>query len=281
MGRQQFQDPRALEVARYPLLLLGLAITALLLWGAGARTADAQDLSGVEAPTLSTSYLPPSIEAWGTTVLQFFIDNSANDVAAEDVSFNISVPPNQFFALPDTLSSTCDGAIEFDYNHHRVILTDATVPAGGTCAVTVGVVPHGGSEAQISSPTFETSLGESTPVHSVLEVLPGHPTAPIAEISVQESRLEVGESTTVTLVVDNSASPRDAHRLSALLFQIGSAQLDLDPSSLSNSCGGSVEFSSVRPRLLIREGFVAAHASCRIEIRARAVRPGANRSTLR
>lgn len=120
----------------YTLPLTGGAVTLV-----GSSGAAMQDLASVPAlpPTVTMSFSPSVLGAPGaTSVLTITLTNPAS-VPQRGAGFTLSYPANLVNAPAPAVNSTCGATATAAAGGGSVALSGGTIPAGGSCTVTVTV----------------------------------------------------------------------------------------------------------------------------------------------
>jgi uncharacterized repeat protein (TIGR01451 family) len=117
---------------------LGLRIAFLVL-GSVVALAHAGYGGVVAPPTISKAFGAATIPLNGTTTLTFTYTNPNAGTALTGVSFTDTLPSGLIFPPPDGFTGNCSGT-EMFVGTDTVSLTGGTVPANGSCFLTVGAV---------------------------------------------------------------------------------------------------------------------------------------------
>lgn len=106
--------------------------------GAGAIASDV--LTVLEHPAVAKAFSPASISAGGTSTLTITLGNSNTSANITGVAFTDTYPANLFNAATPNASTTCPGGtLAATAGGGAVALSGASIPAGGSCTVTVDV----------------------------------------------------------------------------------------------------------------------------------------------
>ncbi len=211
-------------------------------------------------PTISKAFSPAIINAGGTSTLTLTLVNPNNSVATLSAPFTDTLPAN--VSTSGAGANTCGGVVTS--NASSVTLTGGSIPANGSCTVTVNVTGSTGGNFINSLPTgsLQTSNGSNTaPAAATLTVIPATPTAPIVNKAFAPASVTAGDPSTLTITLinpNNSIATLSApftDTLPANVFTSGSG---------ANTCGGtlSVGVSSVT----LTGGSIPANGSCTVTV---------------
>ena len=130
------------------------------------------------APTLSKAFSPATIAAAGVSTLTITLSNPNASIATLSGALIDTLPPGVVIAFPTNASTTCSGSggVDATIGGTTVTLqTPSSIPANGSCTVTVNVTALvGGSYFNsLAAGALQTSNGtNAAPVVATLTVLP-------------------------------------------------------------------------------------------------------------
>ncbi len=127
------------------------------------------------APTLSKSFSPSIINTGGVSILTITLSNSSSTVATMTAPLTDTLPSGLVIAQTPSASSTCGGTLMANAGGSKVILTGGSIPANGSCKVTVGVTAKnvGGYSNKLPAGALQTNIGSNaTLALAILTVLP-------------------------------------------------------------------------------------------------------------
>jgi uncharacterized repeat protein (TIGR01451 family) len=214
------------------------------------------------APTVTKTFAPDVIAAGGTSTVTVTIDNSANLVAATNVTFLDMLPAGVVVAAAPNAATTCTGgtvtaspgAGSFGYS-------GGTVSGGASCTVSVDVAAAAAGSYE-NSVTVSSSLGSSSPASDTLTVSG----APLVVKAFSPAEIGLGETTTVVITIDNTAG---ALPVSGLSFTdtLPAGMTVADPANASTTCtGGTVTAVPGAGSFEFAGGSVAAGGSCTVMV---------------
>lgn len=106
--------------------------------GASNTVAASASLTVNQAPAVSKSFSPASIASAGNSTLTITLSNS-NAFAATGAAFTDTYPAGLVNAGTPAVATTCGGTATATAGGSTVALSGGTIPAGGSCTVTVTV----------------------------------------------------------------------------------------------------------------------------------------------
>jgi uncharacterized repeat protein (TIGR01451 family) len=119
--------------------ILAGAVTAANAASNPAPVAATLTVELLAAPTVAKSFTPATIPPGGTSTLTISLGNP-NAAAIVDVGFTDNFPAGlQVAAAPD-ISTTCGGTVDAVAGGTSLIFSGGTIPANGSCEVSVSVV---------------------------------------------------------------------------------------------------------------------------------------------
>jgi LPXTG-site transpeptidase (sortase) family protein len=171
-----------------------------------ANNTGSDTVTVVAPPSISKNFSPDPIFVNGTSVLTFTITNPNTGTALTGVGFTDALPAGlQVAATPGASTSVGCGSPTFSPAAADVTLTfsGATIPASGTCTVTVNVTgTTAGLKNNTSGAVTSTNGGTGNTASDTLTV------NPLIDVSldkqVDNAVPDVGSAVTFTLVVANA-----------------------------------------------------------------------------
>jgi len=203
--------------------------------------------------------------AAGTPSLTFTITNpSTNEVTnlafLDDLNNTLAgltatnLPLNNVCGLGSTLSGSS-----------IIILNNATVPASSNCSFSVNLlVPTAttaGTYINTTSNLSQSGLQRGNPATASLVIEP----PPSFAKSFTASTIAVGETSTLTFTIDNSASALAATAL-AFTDNLPTGMVIASPNGISNTCTGTATATATSTIISLTNGTIAAGASCTLSI---------------
>jgi len=240
----------------------------------GAVTLDTNTVSvtscaaTVKPPVIGKSFNKASIIAGGTSVLTLTLSN-ANGTAANMTSALTDTFPTGVF-VSGNASTTCGGTVTALMGKSSLSLSGGTIPANGSCTVTVTVTaPVAGSYINsVPAGALKTSNGNNVaPAVATLTVTPViTPTLvpPTLGKSFSPASIPVGGISTLVLTLSNSNSVIDT--LTASVTDHLPAGLTVDGAA-STTCGGTVDALLGSTAVTLNGGFIPADGSCTVSVK--------------
>ena len=126
-------------------------------------------------PTVAKSFSPTSIATGGTSTLTITLTN-ANATAITGAAFTDTYPANVTNTATPGLTNTCGGTATAAANGSSLALSGGTIPASGSCTLTVAVTSSvAGSYLNSTGSVTTTNAGSGTAATATLTVTGGAP----------------------------------------------------------------------------------------------------------
>ncbi|MDU8910050.1 hypothetical protein [Aestuariicoccus sp. MJ-SS9] len=171
--------------------------------GTSAAASATLSVTAAGLPVFAKVFSPDSIVQGDVSTLTLTIDNGTALVAAENAAFEDVFPEGLTLADAPALASTC-GDVTLAGDGTGLTLSGGTVPASGTCEISVDVTALEPGEYVNTSGDLTTSLGNSGTAAAILAVTsagaPG-----FAKVFAPDSIVQ-GGVTTLTFTVDNASA---------------------------------------------------------------------------
>jgi LPXTG-site transpeptidase (sortase) family protein len=142
----------------------------------GTTGIAAASLTVLQPPSMSKLFAPNPILTNGTSTLTFTITNPNLNNALTGVAFSDTYPSGLQNAATPNAATNCTGGVVATPTTSSVNLGSATVPAGGSCTVTVNVTAaSAGTYANTSGAVSSTNGGTGNTASNTLTVNPPNP----------------------------------------------------------------------------------------------------------
>ena len=242
-----------------------------LITGTGGFTTTAGDTASVIAlkpPAISKAFSPATIGAGSTTTLTFTLTNTAaNTVAYSNATFTDTLT-NMGIAGNQNAGGTCSGASGNSFTNGQtglITLTGLTIPAGGSCTVTLSVTSTSiGANANTTSgvTTTQTPTAGTGAAPVNLTVRGTTLTKAFAPATVL-----TGVPSTLTFTIANGTGNPAQSGLS-FTETLPVNLVVASPSNASTTCvGGIVTAGSGSNTIVLSNGNMAlAQASCTVTV---------------
>ena len=203
-------DPAARARLRGAVFALMLALVLLAGGAVPAHAAPARHAAsgvpcGISAlhpcpVSITQQFGAPSIPLNGSTSLLLRISHTSNaGLPIAGIGFNDGLPPGLIVATPSGLSTSCDGSASAVSGSASVKLSDATLPVGAMCTVSLDVVGVlAGIQDNEVTVNSDAGMGDTSSV-PVTVVAP-----PTLATEFGAASLSLGGSTSVTFTVRNT-----------------------------------------------------------------------------
>jgi len=252
-------------------LTTGAIVSGRALAYTGAVTLDSNQVAvstcnssvGLLPPTVSKAFNPAIINAGGSSALTITLSN-ANAAAATGAGFTDSLPSG--LSAGSVSSNTCGGTASTTAS--TVTLAGGTIPAGGSCVVTISVTAaNAGSYINsLAIGALTTSNGSNAgPAVATLTVntVAGSPIPPTIGKAFSLATISAGGTSTLTITLTNpdpSTPASDAGFTDTLPSGV------LVSGVVSNGCGGTLTAPPASPTVNLAGGSIGTNSSCDVVV---------------
>jgi hypothetical protein len=244
---------------------------AIALTGAvtlDSNTVSVNSCTPVNAPpVLGKSFNKPSIIAGGNSTLTITLSNPNTTAASITSALTDTLPTGTF--VSGTASTTCGGTVAATIGSSTVSLAGGSIPADGTCTVTVAVTaPAAGSYINsLPAGALKTSIGNSvSPAVATLTVTAGVGPVlvpPTLGKSFSPATIFVDGVSTLVLTLSNSNAVIDT--MTAPLTDHLPAGMSVDGAA-TTTCGGTVDALKGSTSVTLTGGTIPAEGSCTVSV---------------
>ncbi|MBW4982658.1 hypothetical protein KZZ07_08900 [Mameliella sp. CS4] len=212
--------------------------TSTLFSGGIQLAAPATATLNVEpAPTFAKVFAADVITVGQTSTLTFTVDNTASAIAASSLDFTDNMPATVQVAATPNASATCTGGtLTATAGTSTITYTGGTVAAGASCTVSVDVTSTNVGSHTNTTGDLTSSSGNSGNATDVLTAEP----LPAFSKSFATSTLGLGQVTTLSFTIDNSASALPANGLNFVDNLPAGIEANMAAlnASIAAACGG-------------------------------------------
>ena len=227
---------------------------------AGSNTAAASAALSVGRPFIAKAFSPNPILPAGTSVLTFTLSNGTAS-AMTGVAFGDTYPAGLLNHTTPAVTNTCGGSTTGGASGGNTIgLTGGTIPANGSCTVSVTVsAAASGVYNNVSGAVTSVSHGAGNTAAAALTVM----APPTVAKTFSPSTVAIGTPSVLTLTLTNP----NAFAITAAAFS------DAYPAGLINTTtpagsttctGGTVTAASAGTSLVLGGGTIPAGGSCSV-----------------
>ena len=258
--------------------MLGRALAGVGAGGAGAVTMDTNQVAVVPCavavvnpPTVGKSFSPATINSGGTSTLTITMSNANTTPAAQSGSLVDTLPTGMTIANTSTTNSCASGTVGVSSGGMTVTLSGFTIPASGTCTVTVEVTATIGGLNCVAAGALVANTGSNLLAACVnLAVIP-----PAVPPLLGKSFNPVTSTTTTTgtsILTINLINPGTTPDVqSGSLVDTLPAGMTIANTSTSSSCttggtGGAVLVSLGGSTVTLSGFTIAASGSCMVTV---------------
>ena len=220
-------------------------------------------------PSISKSFALSVFPINTNTTLSFTLTNT-NTIALTGANFTDALPTGIVVANPVVQSNTCGGTLTAAPAATSISLTGGTIPANGTCTVTVTVTgTSAGVKNNVTSVIGSVEGGNgNTAAASTIVALP-----PTISKAFGVAVLPLNGVTTLTFSI---ANPNATTALSGVTFldPLPAGLLVSNPNGLINTCGGVVTALPGTAAISLAGGNLAISGTCTITVNVTGSAPG-------
>jgi uncharacterized repeat protein (TIGR01451 family) len=234
-----------------------------------------QSITVAAAPTISKAFGTPAIAADGTSLVTFTITNPNASLALTAAGFTDTLTAMTIAAPGGAAGGSCVGAggNTFATGATSLAFTGLTIPANGSCTVTVSVTsdvpgPHNNQASGVSS--AESATGAPSNV-AVLTVTAGTPT--IAK-SFAPASIAFGATSTITFLLSNTNGV--ALTGAGFTDTLSGMSIASPGGAAGGTCAGANSFATGAASLVFTGLTVPANSSCTVTVVVTSTTPGAH-----
>lgn len=242
--------------------------------GTNAGVSATLVITNLTAPAIAKAFAPATIAVNGTSVLTITLTNSnAAPNAVTNATFTDTYPLGVVNAATPAAATTCGGSLVANAGANSIALSGGTIPAAGSCTVTVTVTSASPSNYNNNIPagglTTANAGDNTTAASKVLTVL----VPPVITKSFTPGTVAVNANSLVTYVIFN---PSTTTNLTGVGFSdTYLTNITNNGTVLSNTCttggtAGTVTAANGGSSFVYANATVAANGSCTMTINVRA-----------
>lgn len=242
---------------------------------AGPATAD---LIVEPPPTFAKSFSPDSIEAGQVSTLTFTVDNSASNVAADNLSFFDIFPTGVVIADPTNASTTCTGGMgDAAPGATSFSFAGGMVGAESSCTIQFDVTSLLADTYVNTTGDLTSSSGNSGTATDTLTVTFSPP--PTFAKSFSPDAVSTGAASTLTFTIDNAASAAPASSLDFTDNLPATITVAVPPGASTTCIGGTLTAAAGSSVISYSGGSAPAGASCTVTVDVVGSTPGSYLNT--
>jgi uncharacterized repeat protein (TIGR01451 family) len=230
------------------------------------------------SPPLFNKLFAPNPATTGAAVtLTFTVDNTASVLAATGMDFTDNLPAGMVVANPSNASTTCTGGtLTAVSGSGAITYTGGSVAAGASCTVVADVTVASDGVFVNTTGDLTSSAGNSGSATDTLTATP----LPVVGKAFDPDTVALGQATTLTITIDNTASVVAATNLS-FTDNLPVGMEVANPSNASTTCtGGTLTAVAGSGTITYAGGTVAAGTSCTVVVDVLSNTPGDNVNTV-
>ncbi|MEO8740345.1 MAG: hypothetical protein ABI537_11680 [Casimicrobiaceae bacterium] len=218
-------------------------------------------LTVVGPPTIAKTFNPDTIPIGGATSMTITLTNPNATVAVTGVAFLDTYPTGLTNTASPGATNTCGGALTTAANGASLQLASGTIPAGGSCSISVNVTSTAQGAYLNSTGTVTTAnAGNAGPASATLNV---NSAIGVAKSFAPNQVSSVGTSLLqITLTNPNAAAVTGI----AFTDSYPANVTNTVPPGLVNTCGGTASAAANGTSLALTGGTIPANGSCALTV---------------
>lgn len=223
------------------------------------------------APPFSKAFAPASVGVGVASTLSFTIDNSANAAPAASLDFTDDLPAGLVVAQAPGVVDTCTGGtVKAAAGSGTISYTGGSAGANSTCTISIDVEAASPGFYANTTGDLTSTFGNSGTAEATL--IAG--AAPLFAKAFDPDMIEVGEISTLTFTIDNSANVVETTGL-AFTDNLPAGMVVAEPANVADTCGGGTLTAVPGSGLIdFAGGTVGAGSVCTISVDITITSPG-------
>jgi uncharacterized repeat protein (TIGR01451 family) len=242
---------------------------------AGDGSLSSASLRVINPPTIAKAFGASTIPLNGTTSLTFTISNGNTSSLVNGIAFTDTMPAGLVSATPTNLTSTCSGTATSTNGTSSVGLTGNSLPAGGSCTVSLNVTGTTPGVKNNSVQVTSTNAGTGNTSNASVTVL-GPPA--ISKVFGAAS-IPLNGSTSLSFTIQNNNT---AQSLSGIAFTdpLPAGLVISTPNGQTGTCGGGTITATQGANAISLSGAtLAASSSCTFSVNVSGTSAGQQSNT--
>ena len=237
--------------------------------GGTGNTATANLLVGT-GPSTIKSFNPTSVVPGGNSTLTLAITNPNSSLALSGVAFTDSLPSGMVLAGSPSATNSCNGTLTATGGANSLSLSNGSISAGGSCAVTVIVVGNTVGALTNTVSTTSTNGGTGNTSSAILNVV----SAPTISKSFGAASIALNTNTSLSFTIQNGNAGTALHGV-GFTDNLPAGLAVASPNGLSGTCGGgTIAAIAGGNSVSLSAATLAAGASCTFSVNVTGTSPG-------
>jgi hypothetical protein len=254
--------------------------------GPATASLEVKDAVGLLPPTIAKAFAPSTIAPDETSVLTITLGNdNGNDISLA-APLTDAFPSGLVVAAVPNASTDCGGGVlSADAGTDSVTLdAGATIPAGGTCSITVDVTPTAPDDADypnsIPPGALQTDAGENaTSADAMLRVMaPPAPLPPTVAVTLSPTSVATDAPSMLTITLGNANS--DDATATTFTNTLPSGLVVASTPNASTGCGGNLTANAGDGSIALDSATIPASGLCMVSVDVSAAAAGAYVDTI-
>ncbi|MFT5165066.1 MAG: hypothetical protein ACI8P3_000290, partial [Saprospiraceae bacterium] len=246
----------------------GVGVHTLTYTFGGNFATDDVEVFNLLPPAFSKSFDFTEIGPGSVATLTFTIDNSASGSVITNLDFTNNLPAGMTIATPANATNSCGlGTLTTPNGGTTISYTGGTLGGGSICTITVDVTSSTFGTHVNTTGDLTSSAGNSGTATANLTVSTDRPGF---SKSFSPASVNLGERSTLTFTIDNTANTGDMNSLN-FTDNLPAGIVVADPPNISISCTGGTLTAAPGSSVIIYDypftfPALAAGASCTISL---------------
>ena len=201
-----------------------------------ANNSCSNSVTVVGPPTISKAFSPSSIAVGGTSTLSFTLANPNTGVALSGVAFSDTLPAGVEVAAAPNANNACAGTVTATAGTGVISLSDGSIAAGQSCAISVDVTAtSGGAKDNTAGAVSSTNGGTGAASNTATLTVTGVGAGELTALSPANVWIGLKNSDSVGLRVDLRAE---------VFVKVGASETLVGSGDLLNRSTGSSGFNN-------------------------------------
>jgi uncharacterized repeat protein (TIGR01451 family) len=238
------------------------------------NSGSATDMLGVTdgPPLFFKAFSATRMRIGDVVSLTFTIDNTASTTGATALDFSDMLPAGLIVGNPAGAGTTCSGgALAAAPGSSLITYTGGAISDSASCTVMVNIEASAPGNYTNVSGDLTSSLGNSGPATAQIDVVD---VTPLFSKAFSPDTILIGEVSTLSFEIDNSAASTDATALAFTDAFLANLTVAVTPNASTTCTGGTLTATAGASSVSYSGGTVTGGASCTIQVDVAASAPG-------
>lgn len=216
------------------------------------------------APGFNQTVSPATIPQGGVSTLTFTVANTDSADALSALSFTAPLPAGVTMTDSPAIVASCGGTVTAPGGGNSISLSGGTIAAGASCVVQTEITSVTADSYSLASVGLSSSASAATAAATTLLVEAASPPT-LVKLFTPDTIIQ-GETTTLTLTIDNSAALVAAETLDLTDNLPRGMTVAATPAASSSCSGGTLTAAAGAGFVTFSGGSVDAGATCVLSV---------------